>query len=487
MPSSTLEPVTIAVDDGIAFPACWKRRREARACYVLAHGAGAGMTHPFMAAVAAELAAREIATLRYQFPYMERGSKRPDPPKLAHAAVRAAVAEAARRLPKLPLIAGGKSFGGRMTSQAQAAAPLPGVRGLAFLGFPLHPASRRPAIAASICSTCKCRCCSCKERATRSRCSISSNRSARSSAHARACGCSRAPITRSMCRRKAAAPMPRSWRKCWIRWQPGRRRWPAADPEVWLIAVPVELAARGGGNKARTFSQILSFLSTSRTNRRENRWFAAIVRTEFVMAPRPYWKGYLKLSLVACPVAVFTATTSSERVSFRQINKQTGNRLRQQLVDDVTREPVEAADKIRGYEVDKNVYVQVEDEEIEALQVESTHTIDIDSFVPRDADRRALSRKPLLYRAERSGRPRSLRGHPRGDERQGHGRARPDRSRQARARHRAATVGKGPARHDAALRLRGAQRRRIFRRDSRHQNPEGDAPARRAYPREQGW
>ena len=101
------------------------------------------------------------------------------------------------------------------------------------------------------------------------------------------------------------------------------------------------------------------------------------------MAPRPYWKGYLKLSLVACPVAVFTATTSSERVSFRQINKQTGNRLRQQLVDDVTREPVDAADKIRGYEVDKNVYVQVEDEEIEALQVESNHTIDIDSFVPR--------------------------------------------------------------------------------------------------------
>ena len=101
------------------------------------------------------------------------------------------------------------------------------------------------------------------------------------------------------------------------------------------------------------------------------------------MAPRPYWKGYLKLSLVACPIAVFTATTSSERVSFRQINKQTGNRLRQQLVDDVTREPVEAADKIRGYEVDKNVYVQVEDEEIEALQVESNHTIDIDSFVPR--------------------------------------------------------------------------------------------------------
>jgi predicted alpha/beta-hydrolase family hydrolase len=115
---------------------------DARACYVLAHGAGAGMNHPFMAAVAAGLADRNIATLRYQFPYMERGGKRPDPPKLAHAAVRAAVAEVARQLPDLPLIAGGKSFGGRMTSQAQAADPLPGVRGLAFLGFPLHPAKQ---------------------------------------------------------------------------------------------------------------------------------------------------------------------------------------------------------------------------------------------------------------------------------------------------------------------------------------------------------
>jgi predicted alpha/beta-hydrolase family hydrolase len=115
---------------------------RARACYVLAHGAGAGMNHAFMQAVAAELAAREIASLRYQFPFMERGLRRPDPPKLAQATVRGAVTEAGRRLPGLPLIAGGKSFGGRMTSQAQAAGPLPGVRGLAFLGFPLHPAKR---------------------------------------------------------------------------------------------------------------------------------------------------------------------------------------------------------------------------------------------------------------------------------------------------------------------------------------------------------
>src|SRR5436190_5476139 len=100
------------------------------------------------------------------------------------------------------------------------------------------------------------------------------------------------------------------------------------------------------------------------------------------MAPRPSWKGYLKLSLVACPVSVFTATTSSERVSFRQINRKTGNRLRQQLVDDETREPVEADDKAKGYEVEKGVYIEIEDDEIEALQVESKHTIDIDSFVP---------------------------------------------------------------------------------------------------------
>jgi len=100
------------------------------------------MFHPFMDGAAKGLAERGIATLRYQFPYMERGAKRPDPPKLAHATVRAAVAEAARLAPALPLLAGGKSFGGRMASQAQAASPLPGVCGLAFLGFPLHPAGR---------------------------------------------------------------------------------------------------------------------------------------------------------------------------------------------------------------------------------------------------------------------------------------------------------------------------------------------------------
>ncbi len=114
----------------------------ARAAYVLAHGAGAGMDHPFMSAAAAGLSELGIATLRFQFPYMERRSRRPDPPPVCHAAVRAAVAEAARLAPALPLFAGGRSFGGRMTSQAQALETLPGVRGLAFLGFPLHPAGK---------------------------------------------------------------------------------------------------------------------------------------------------------------------------------------------------------------------------------------------------------------------------------------------------------------------------------------------------------
>jgi uncharacterized protein len=115
---------------------------NAWAGYVFAHGAGAGMEHGFMTSFANGLAERGIATLRYQFPYMEQGSKRPDAPKVAHAAVRAAVAQAAQCLPGLPLFAGGKSYGGRMTSQAQALSPLPGVRGLVFVGFPLHPAGK---------------------------------------------------------------------------------------------------------------------------------------------------------------------------------------------------------------------------------------------------------------------------------------------------------------------------------------------------------
>src|SRR5512145_405029 len=114
------QPVTITLDDGTRVSGLVRVPPSARACYVLAHGAGAGMAHPFLAAVAAELAERGIATLRYQFPYMEQRARRPDPPARAHAAVRAAVEAAARLTPQLPRFAGGKSFGGRMTSQAQA-------------------------------------------------------------------------------------------------------------------------------------------------------------------------------------------------------------------------------------------------------------------------------------------------------------------------------------------------------------------------------
>jgi uncharacterized protein len=137
-----LQALTITVDEKTRVTGLLLVPHAARSCYVLAHGAGAGMSHPFMAAIADGLSDRGIATLRYQFPYMEQGRKRPDTPKLAQATVRAAVAEASHLLPELALVAGGKSFGGRMTSQTQATSPLPGVRGLVFLGFPLHAAGR---------------------------------------------------------------------------------------------------------------------------------------------------------------------------------------------------------------------------------------------------------------------------------------------------------------------------------------------------------
>jgi predicted alpha/beta-hydrolase family hydrolase len=133
------QSLEIAVDDATRVSGILIAPRKSEACFVVAHGAGAGMRHPFMAKLANDLAELRIATLRYQFPYMERLGKRPDTPAVCHAAVRAAVAAAAALVPSLPLIAGGKSFGGRMTSQAQAKGPLPGVRGLVFLGFPLHP------------------------------------------------------------------------------------------------------------------------------------------------------------------------------------------------------------------------------------------------------------------------------------------------------------------------------------------------------------
>ena len=136
------QPVTIRIDGERTVSGLLQVPADPRACLVLAHGAGAGMGHPFMVSVAQGLAERGIGTLRYQFPYMERGSKHPDAPHIAQATVRSAVAEASRLAPGMPLFAGGKSFGGRMSSQAQAESPLPGVRGIAFLGFPLHPPGR---------------------------------------------------------------------------------------------------------------------------------------------------------------------------------------------------------------------------------------------------------------------------------------------------------------------------------------------------------
>lgn len=141
----TAEPVTIRISDDQSVSGLLLTPAQATSCFVFAHGAGAGMTHAFMATFAEGLAERDVATLRYQFPFMQNGSKRPDASKVAHVAVRAATAEARQRFPRLPLIAGGKSFGARMTSQAQALEPLAGVRGLAFVGFPLHLAGK-PAV-----------------------------------------------------------------------------------------------------------------------------------------------------------------------------------------------------------------------------------------------------------------------------------------------------------------------------------------------------
>ena len=185
MSAAGVRPISIAVTDAVRISGLLQTPPNARACYVLAHGAGAGMDYPFMVAVAAALAERSIATLRYQFPYMERRARRPDPPQLAQATVRAAVIAALEPLPNLPLIAGGKSFGGRMTSQAQTKAPLEGMRVLAFLAFPLHPAGAPHRTVARICLMSKSRCCSCKAPAIRWRRSSSLSHFAKSLAAVR--------------------------------------------------------------------------------------------------------------------------------------------------------------------------------------------------------------------------------------------------------------------------------------------------------------
>ena len=142
MSDSQVRPLSIPIGAGGSVSALLQTGTASTGILVFAHGAGAGMTHDFMARFASALADRNIATLRFQFPFMESGSRRPDVPRVAHAAVRAAAREAARLMPDVPLFAGGKSFGGRMTSQAQAIEPIEGLRGIAFVGFPLHPAGK---------------------------------------------------------------------------------------------------------------------------------------------------------------------------------------------------------------------------------------------------------------------------------------------------------------------------------------------------------
>ena len=185
------------------------------------------------------------------------------------------------------------------------------------------------------------------------------------------------------------------------------------------------------------------------------------------MAPRPNWKGYLKLSLVSCSVALYSATSTSQRIRFNIINRKTGNRVHNQVVDAETEEPVEQEDRVKGYQVEKGQYVLVEDEELDKVALESTHTIDIETFVPRKRSRRNLSGRGLLHRAQRQGRHRGLRGDPRGDEEGGSGRHRPRRAVSPRAHPDAGAARRRDDGDGAALSLRGARREGLFLRHSR--------------------
>ena len=202
--------------------------------------------------------------------------------------------------------------------------------------------------------------------------------------------------------------------------------------------------------------------------------------------PRPHWKGYLKLSLVSCPIALYTATSSAEKVTFRQINKKTGNRLRQQLIDDETGEPIEPDNKGRGYEVEKGVYLRVEDEEIDAIAVESSHTIDIDSFVPKsEIDERYVDSPYYLIPESKVALEAFavIRDAMRGKGMVALGRV------VLSKRERVIMLqpwGKGPSGHDVEIPLRGSGRGGLFRRHWRGQDSEGNAYSRRTYPQLQG-
>ena len=179
------------------------------------------------------------------------------------------------------------------------------------------------------------------------------------------------------------------------------------------------------------------------------------------MAPRAYWKGYLKLSLVSCPIALFPATSEREKISFHQLNKETGNRIRYKKVDADTGDEVANADIIKGYELAKGEYIELEPEELEAVAIDSKHVIDIEEFVPRNEIDELYVRDPY-QRAGRRSRPAGLCRDPRGDPQGRHGGARQGGVHLARAHHRARSARQGHGRADAALSLRGAQGRRNF-------------------------
>ena len=178
------------------------------------------------------------------------------------------------------------------------------------------------------------------------------------------------------------------------------------------------------------------------------------------MAPRAYWKGYLKLSLVSCPIALFPATSEREKISFHQLNKNTGHRIKYRKVDAESGDEVESADIIKGYEVGKGEYIELDPEELEAVAIESKRIIDIDEFVPKRRDRRALSEQPLLHRARWRGRSAGIRRDPGSHPQRGHGCNRQGRVHVARAHHCVGSTRQGTARHHAAISLRGAQRGR---------------------------
>ena len=202
--------------------------------------------------------------------------------------------------------------------------------------------------------------------------------------------------------------------------------------------------------------------------------------------PRAYWKGYLRLSLVTCPIELFPATSQAEKTHFHQINTSTGNRLRQQMVDEETGRAVDKDHKGRGYEISKGHYVPIEEDELEGGR-DRKHAHGRHRRLRAEArDRQALSRQAVLHRAGQQGRRRSLRRDPRRDEGQGPRGAGEDRDGAPRAHHRARAARQGPARHHAAVRLRGARREALFRDGAVAARRAGHGQARRPYPRNQG-